>query len=284
MAKLDSDLLRTFLAVADAGSVTGGAKRVNKSQSAVSLQLQRLENTLGRPTFIRHGRGVELNETGRQLHSAARKIVTQIDAVHARLAGREIMGKIRFGLPDDHGRAKLAQIISSFAQDHPHVDLEVICAMGTSLPTALREGRLDLAVYEVEQPNEGEEVLFEDPTCWVSSRSRDFSGPDTTPVALFDDSCWWREAAIKGLEERGRPYRIAYSSQSVVGVMAAVEAGIGVGLVGRSSLHEGLMVVTEALGFSRPPSSKLVLRASQSVPNEPISALACAIRAAFKVR
>lgn len=281
METLDSDLLRTFLAVARAGSVTDGAALIHRSQSATSLQVKRLEAILGQPVFERHGRGVVLSETGRRLLPVAQDVTARLDAALRDVSQGVVSGKLRVGIPDDHGRTKLAEIVAAFTRHHHHVELDVTCALSTGFPEALDKGTLDLAIYEVERPKQHEEVLFEDPTCWVASAHRDFSTDESLPVALFDHACWWRDVAIASLAARAKPYRIAYSSQSVSGVIAAVEAGIAVGLLGRSSLHAGLSVVGERLGFGSTPASKLVMATNTAQDDGPLNAMKAAVRAAF---
>ncbi|TYC63363.1 LysR family transcriptional regulator [Rhodobacterales bacterium] len=284
MDNLDSDLLRTFVAVAEAGSVTDGAARIHRSQSATSLQIKRLEAILGQPVFDRHGRGVALSDTGQKLFPVAQEVTARLDAALREISQNTVSGKLRLGIPDDHGRTKLAEIIANFTRHHPKVELDVTCALSTSFPEALDKTLLDLAVYEVERPSNHEEVLYEDPTCWVSSAHRKFQIDEILPVALFDHACWWRDAAVSSLKARGKPNRVVYSSQSVSGVIAAVEAGIAVGLLGRSSLHAGLSVVNEALGFGNTPASKLVMRSSKPKDQGPHEAMKAAIRAAFMAK
>ena len=284
MINLDSDLLRTFVAVADAGSVTDGANRIHRSQSATSLQIKRLEEILGQPVFDRHGRGVVLNDTGRKLLPVAQEVTARLDAALREISQNTVSGKLRLGIPDDHGRTKLAEIIATFARHHPKVELDVTCAMSTGFPEALDKGSLDLAVYEVERPVTHEEVLYEDPTCWVASAHQSFQIDESLPVALFDHACWWRDAAVTSLQARGKPYRVVYSSQSVSGVIAAVEAGIAVGLLGRTSLNSGLSVVNEVLSFESTPTSKLVIASSQLKKDGAQEAMKAAIRSAFLAR
>lgn len=281
MDDLDSDLLRTFVAVAQAGSVTDGAAKIHRSQSATSIQIKRLESILGQAVFERHGRGVVLSETGRRLLPVAREVTERLDATLREICQDVVMGKLRLGIPDDHGKAKLAKIIANFTRQHPQVELNVTCALSTGFPAALEKGQLDLAIYEVEVPNAREELLFEDPTCWMSSAHQDFSAAEILPVALFDRACWWRDAATRSLDARGRAYRVAYSSQSVSGIIAAVEAGIAVGLLGRSSLHPNLTVVGHSFEFGMTPTSKLVMAESQARECKPLTAMKTAIRAAF---
>lgn len=254
-------------------------------RAALPLSLAKLgeaENVLGRAVFEGHGRGVVLTETGRHLLPVARDVAARLDGVLRDITSDDLRGKLRLGLPDDHGRTRLARIVGAFAQSHPLVELEVTCALSTTFPEELSKGRLDLAVYEVECSSPQEEVLFEDPTCWAASVYRDFTAASPLPVALFDHACWWRDAAIASLQARKWPFRIAYSSQSVAGVIAAVEAGVAVGLLGQSSLHDELIVLGEDDGFGPTPKSQLVLGSSGQKHPESVNAMKAAIRTAFR--
>ena len=281
MECLDSELLRTFIAVTNAGSVTEGAAQIHRSQSATSLQIKRLESIIGRAVFERHGRGVVLTEAGRQLLPIAHEVTDRLDGALRDLSQRPVSGKLRLGVPDDHGRSNLTRIIATFMRAHPQVELDVTCALSTGFPEALNKGRMDMAVYEVEHPSAREEVLYEDPTCWVASDHADFSGADPLPVALFDHACWWRDAAIESLKASSKAHRVVFSSQSVAGVFAAVEAGVAVGLMGRSSLRPGLSVAPPSFGFGRTPTSKIVLATGTVQNPELTDAMKLAIRAAF---
>ncbi|WP_025898410.1 LysR family transcriptional regulator [Sneathiella glossodoripedis] len=281
MDRLESDLLRTFVEVAKAGSITEGAERIGRSQSATSLQIKRLEEILGSPVFYRHGRGIVLSETGRLLLPVANDVTDRLERTVRDLTSRKIEGKLRLGIPDDHGRARLVRILAAFSERHPLVELEVTCALSADFPDALKKGRLDLAIYEVSAPSEHEELLFEDPTEWVTLAGRDFAKIEILPIALFDHACWWREAALKSLDQSGRPYRIVYSSQSVSGITAAVEAGIAIGLLGCSSLNRGLARLDRNIGLGPTPTSKLVMAENTSAPQDPLITLKSAIREAF---
>lgn len=282
MQNLDSDLLRTFLAVAGTGSITEGAGVIGRSQSATSLQVMRLEEVLGQEVFERTGRGVVLTETGRRLLPVARDVTERLDMALREITSDGLSGRLRLAIPDDHGRARLAQILGAFVQAHPQVQLDVTCSLSTEFPGLLRKGLLDLAIYEVETPADGEEVIHEDPTCWVASGLKDLSADDPVPVALFDRACWWRDAAVHALEALGRPFRIVFSSQSVAGVTAAVEAGIAIGLLGRSSVGPHLRVLGEAQGFPEMPVSRLVIGMSSEADAVLADTMKAAIRAAFQ--
>ncbi|POF32294.1 LysR family transcriptional regulator [Roseibium marinum] len=279
MAQLNSDILRTFLAVAEAGSVTQGAARIFRSQSAASLQIGKLEATLGHPVFERHGRGVVLTEAGERLLPVAREVTGKLDAALRDLTSDDLDGRLRLGIPDDQSKETLSRIVGEFAQSHPLVDLEVTCAMSAGFPDALASGSLDLAIYEVAHPPRGTDVLRRERTCWMVSRHHDLLARDPLPIALFDRDCWWRDAALDALRAAGRPFRVVYSSQSVAGVAAALEAGIAAGLLGETSMSENLRQVD--LGSGEMPVSSLVLGLRPDAATPPIEAMRHAIRKAF---
>ncbi len=282
MQNLDSDLLRTFLAVAETGSITDGGLRIGRSQSAISLQMRRLEQIVGQAMFDRTGRGVSLTDAGKQLLPVARDVTAKLDATLRNLTSTTLHGTLRIGIPDDHGRMKLTQIIASFVQVHPQVDLEVTCSLSPVFPEMLSRNELDLAVYEVEDPSGNEEVIYEDSTQWVMARHRNLLEIDPVPVALFDRACWWRDAAIASLTSSGIPYRVVYSSQSVAGVKSAVEAGVAIGLLGQSSIDGQMTVLGEDHGLARTPSSKLVLGVGDQQDPDLVDSMKSAIRSAFR--
>ncbi|SLN36767.1 HTH-type transcriptional regulator YofA [Roseovarius albus] len=283
MEHLDSDLLRTFIAVADTGSVTDGAALIYRSQSATSLQIKRLEDVVERPLFERHGRGVVLTEAGKFLLPIARDVTARLDGALRDLSDNPLKGKLRVGIPEDHGRVKLAQIIADFSRSHSKVELDVTCALSPEFPESLDKGRLDIAVYEVSDASEHEEILYEDPTHWVASPYRDFAALDVLPIAVFDQACWWRDVALASVQASGRSYRVVYSSQSVSGIIAAIEAGIAIGLLGQTSIDNTLKRVGSEFGLAPTPASKLVLGCRNVAHEDASEAMKDAIRSAFRV-
>lgn len=275
---LNSDHLRTFLAILDAGSVTGGAERIGRSQSATSLQIRQLEEVVGQPLFRRHGRGVSLTIAGEKLRPVAREVVRSLDATLSELRGGGLKGKLRIGMPDDHSRSELANIISSFAALHPDVELEVHCALGAGFSSALTSGALDLAVHEVAEPGKDDTVLKEDRLVWMCSRDRDISASEVLPIAVFDRDCWWRDLALSGLDEVGRRYEIVFTSESATGVRAAVQAGIAAGLLNASEEPEGLRILSDIEASS---PTYLVLQKASGAKGPICDAMSEVIRKAF---
>lgn len=284
MQNLDTDLLRTFLAIIDTGSMSAGASKIGRSQSAVSLQVKRLEATLGKPVFMRHGRGVVPSAVGEKLEPVARQTVSLLNASLAEIRSDELAGVIRLGIPDDHSKSVLADIIASFAKKHPLVEINVRCASGAEFADAISNGHLDLVLYEVETAEDHHHVLAEENTFWVTSRLHSAHELSPLPIALFDRDCWWRDVALNTLQRSGLAYRIAYSSESVSGVAAAIRSGVAIGLLGQSSIGRDFRILTKPASFTAMPRSKLVLDRRRNVSGAVVDVMAETIVQAFDRR
>jgi DNA-binding transcriptional LysR family regulator len=278
MLRLDSDLLRTFLAITEAGSVSAGAAVIGRSQSATSLQIKQLEDTVGRPLFHRHGRGVTLTAAGERLVPTARRVTTSLDRALAELRDDGLRGRVRIGIPEDSG-AILTRIVADFGTRHPDVELQVHCTLGTAFDTALRSGALDLAVFGVAAPADGDEILREDALVWMCRPGSDVEKARVLPVALFDRDCWWRDVALADLETAGRRHRIVFMSESSAGVRSAVRAGVAAGLLGRDGPSDELVPLA---GMNSRHRSFLVLRSSATATGAVCEAVRQAIRQAFR--
>lgn len=277
MPKLESDLLRTFLAIVDAGSVTAGAARIHRSQSATSLQLKQLEDVVGQALVSRHGRGVEPTPAGARLIPVARRVTGALDTALASFHEAEIEGRLRLGLAEGVAHDIQSNVLAAFCRRHSQVELEVHCALGDGFDKALRNGDLDLAVYESAELTGTQELLRTERLVWMTARNHDAAQRDPLPVAMFDHSCWWREAAMADLVRSERNWRTVFTSESVAGVRAAVEAGMAVSLISERHRPAGLSVLSD---IAPPRPSYLVLEKARSVSGPALDALTEAIRAA----
>ena len=283
-AKLDSELLRTFLAVAGSGSFSRAAALIFRSQSAVSLQIKQLETTLGQPVFERRARGVSLTAAGEKLRPVAQKVVSLLDQTMGDLRMDPLRGTLRLGIPDEYGDGLLAEVVGRFAREHPQVELEVRCNFSADFPRAVARGELDMAVHAVETPRTGMIRLKREETRWAVSKYHDVEQRDPLPVAVFDRACWWRDRALESLERAGRRYRVVFSSESVTGIAAAISAGVAVGVVGSESTRQDFRLLTPRDGFAAMPASQLVLECRDGADTEIIRAMARAITDAFRDR
>lgn len=259
MDHLESDLLRTFLAIADKGSFTEGAKQIYRSQSAASLQIKKLENLLESQVFARHGKGVCLSPTGERLLPVAQHIINQLDATLHRLKPSVISGRIRMGIPDEFGDLTLPHIIAHFARTHPNIELEIECGYSANFGNALQKGKLDIAVFDVETPNARQILLKHQQIQWVCNRKSPLYQATPVPIALYKADCWWRTVALDALDRAGIEYKIVYISESNAGIMAAIDAGVAIGLLGDAAMKPSYQALTPAEGFPILPSTNLVL-------------------------
>lgn len=277
---LDSDLLRTFLAVLEAGSVSGGATRLFRTQSAVSLQVQKLEDTVGQRLFRRHGRGVSLTAAGEQLLPVARRVVDTLDRTMAALRGSQGATEIRLGIPEEYGDTMLPGILAAFTRRRPDARLFLRCGASADFPRMLAAGDLDLALHSPEQVSTGDRVVHRESAVWAGSDLHDAESRRPLPVALFDKSCWWRERCLQLLGRSELEHLVVCTSESVAGIRAAIAAGIAVGVLPRSALANGLRPLADgilpALG-----DTDLVLTRSAAAPAGVTEVLAGIVSAAF---
>lgn len=285
LPQLPLDALRTFATAADCGSFTSAAKRVHLSQAAVSMQIKRLEELLGRKLFTRQGRGVALTEEGGLLLQYAHKIVHTHDEALAALQAPEMAGVVRFGAPEDYASLYLPPILKGFAAGHPRVHVELRCDTSSALLEVMHAGELDLAVTTqafAPAPGEGECVHYES-IKWVASP--EFPLPLVRdvelPLALFHPGCLYRRWALEALEGVGQLYRVVCSSVSIAPVLAAVRAGMAVAPVAQSIPVPGLQYVSPDAGLPVLPRACVVLHQASGVPQAPVRSFAGHVRQAF---
>ena len=278
--RLDTDLLRTFLTVARHGNVTRGAEALHRTQSAVSIQIKRLEESLAARLFRREPRGVSLTEAGERLRAAAERIVGDLDETVQTFRADPTGGLVRVGIPEEYGAEVLPTILADFSVRFPAVEVFVRCGFSVEFPEAIRRGELDLAVFADCRSFGQSDTLIRDPIAWVASRPWRCRDEEPVPLALFDRACAWRDVAIQALEDAGQPYRIVFSSESTAGIKAAIATGLAVGVLARSTLETSMLVLGREHGLPPLPDSVLLLlRGSDG--SLAIDAMAAAIESGF---
>jgi DNA-binding transcriptional LysR family regulator len=259
---LEPDLLRTFIAIAETGSFTAAARRVHRTQSAVSMQIKRLEEGLGRSLFEREGRSSGLTAHGEILLDHARRILRAHQEALAAFDAQAVQGHVRVGSPDDYASTFLPGILARFAQTHPRVHVEVICESSIDLLGRLAAGEVDLALVTQGTGESGGVVVHREPLVWVTSAHHCAHEDDPLPLAVFEPGCCFRRHATERLAAIGRQARIAYTSLSVAGIYAALDAGLACSVLMRSNVRPGLRVLTEAEGFPKLPDIGVTLQRS----------------------
>ncbi|MDQ0512682.1 LysR substrate-binding domain-containing protein [Ancylobacter amanitiformis] len=257
---LDIDQLRTFITIAETGSFTKASEVVHKTQSAVSMQMKRLEERVGKPIFARDGRASRLTDEGERLLDYARRIVKLNMEAMASLASAELSGRVRLGVPDDYADRYLPEIMARFSATHPNVELTVVCDPSTDLIDRIDTGDLDLAIVtDCETMHREPEIIRREQLLWVGSMRHSLHLEDVVPLALGRQSCNWRQEAIAMLQALGRPFRILYTSSNSTAVSAAVLAGLAISVLPESGLRPGMRVLGSSEGFPTLPPCRIGL-------------------------
>ncbi|MGY8870854.1 MAG: LysR substrate-binding domain-containing protein [Pseudomonadales bacterium] len=248
MRDLPITLLRTFMVVAETLNLTTAANRLHKAPSTISMQLNRLEKLVTNPLMERGQHGVRLTATGIQLKSHAQQLLNLHDQIVGSFQNIDIAGQVRLGTHDQYASRTLTPLLKAFILSYPEAQLEVFCDHRPNyLTDMLEQGKIDIALVEMPANSSGGIRLRRDDLVWVRAKDHNVHQQPTLPLAVFDEGCYHRNYAKKALEQSSRPYRIAFTSQSRAGVLAAVRAGIGIGIIPRHTLEEDLVVIEEGL-------------------------------------
>ena len=239
---LQIDWMRAFVAVVDAGSLSAAAPLLHRSQSAVSMQIKKLESALGRPVLSRGPRHLQLTAAGEELLSYARRMLELQAETQAVLFGPPLEGRVRLGVPDDYASSYLTPVLRSFAGRHQGVEIELTCEQSTSLIPKVMRGDLDLALVSRDKPQRGY-FLFQEPLVWVGSPQFEVWRKTPLPIAVYESGSMARIETLAALGAKKRAYRVVYHSSSLVGQVAAVESGLAVAVLTRCSVPAHLQVL-----------------------------------------
>src|SRR4029453_16836209 len=258
-ALLDVDQLRTFIAIAETGSFTRAAEVVHKTQSAVSMQMKRLEERLDRAIFARDGRASKLTQHGERLVDYARRIVKLNIEALAAFSDAELVGRVRLGVPDDYADRYLPEIMARFSRAYPGVELSLVCLPSVDLLECIDKNELDLAIVTNCETKRASETFRRERLLWVTSNRHPTHMEERLPLALGRPTWGWRRLAIEHLEKVRRPFRVLYTSSNAGAVAAAVLAGLAVSVLAESGLRPGMRVLSAADGFPDLPTCRVGL-------------------------
>ncbi|WP_176085903.1 LysR substrate-binding domain-containing protein [Martelella sp. HB161492] len=248
-APLDLDLVKTFVAVVESGNLSSAALRIGRSQSAVSMQMQRLEQHVGKTLLIRQARTVVPNSTGSEFLIYARRLLKLSDEAQASVIKPQETGRVRIGVPDCL-ISLLPPILEEFAADHPLISIELVCDPSSRLVPSLDAGDLDLALIS-RLPTQSVEILRREAFIWTTSPDHVAWDSELLPVALFEPGSAARLNVLEALGEAGRAYRCAYSSPSLLGLIALVQTGLAVAALAESSIPPTLCRADDSAGLPK---------------------------------
>jgi DNA-binding transcriptional LysR family regulator len=260
---LEITLLRTFVMLVEEQSVTRVARRLNRTQPAISLQLRRLKDAAGHPVFESDLRHLRLTRHGEMLLPYARQMLKMHDEACSRLSAEEIAGRVTLGCPDLYAAFLLPQTLASFRATYPGVEVTVRCALSAQLSEEISAGRIDVALatrMPNVHPNVGSIALLRnEPLVWLGAKTGNAFQDKTLPLAMLPEGNLYRDYALAALNHAGRPWRIACVSESIAGMEAMALADAAVIVLAESVKVPGLRRLGEQDGMPPLPPVELVL-------------------------
>ena len=270
---LDIRMLRSMLSVADTGSITETARRLGRTQPAITLQLQRLEELSGRVLFRQEGRRMVPTADGDTVVSYAKSILRLHDELLARLSSTTIEGCVTLGTPDLYAAYVLPAILNLFRRSFPRIQVELRCALSTPLVNLVHRGEVDIALVTRMNDFTGGQIVRQEQLVWITGEQSQAETETPMPLALLPPGNIYRDHAIQKLEEAGHPWRIACVSESVSGLQAAVFAGMAVTVLGRSALVPGMREIPWSRDFPPLPKVDLLLYKAPATTQPAVNAL-----------
>ncbi len=255
---LELDLLRTLVTIANLQSFAATAVHQGRTQSAITQQMQRLEEKVGHPLFEKHGRQKRLTDHGQRLLGYARHLLAIHDEALLSLQNRQIQGLVRIGAPHDVSDTMLPLVLQEIAQNFPSMQMDVHVGRSPFLMESLKQGELDLVISNREDASFEGFVLRSSPTVWLCSANYVHDPAKLIPLILADGPSIYHKLACEALESVGIRWTPRHTSTSLVGVLAAVRAGLGVTARGVEQLDPGLRVL--GTGDGMPVLPELVYR------------------------
>lgn len=284
-AGLDVDLLRTLVAIAETGSFNRAARAVFRTPSAVSMQMKKLEDQVGRPLFAKDGRSVILTPDGETLVGYGRRILKLTEEALQRFRAPSVAGVVRIGAPDDFATRFVPGILARFAASYPSVEVDVTVLSSKELARMLEAQELDVALLSsgsAGNPINLTSAVHRERLVWAGLRHGCAHEHRPLPLAVSNIGCTWRAMALEALDRAGIEYRIAYTSRHYVGQLAAVLAGLAIAPLPRTVIGDDLKIVGEEAGLPLLGHYEIELRRSPVATGSLVDALVEHIETSFR--
>jgi len=264
---LDIDALRAFTAIVDSGGFTAAGGRLGRTQSAVSVKIKRLEAQLGRQLFERTSRSLSLTHAGATLLAYARRMLELNDESVRAITAPPVAGEMRVGISEYFQPREIAAMLALFAQRYPRAMLDVRIGLSRHLKQALAEGEIELAIGRIEG-GERAPAFWREPLHWACGLEASFEADQPLPMVVLSAGCVLRDHALILLNKKKRPWRLAMTTSGMTGLLAALEAGLGVSILPASMLSPGLRVLGRDEGFPEPGEQQLAFYERKGAPAE----------------
>ena len=250
MKNLPMDLLRSFVSVAQLNSITKAGELLGRSQPAITLQMQRLEELVDETLLVRNGKHMDLSEAGDRLYEYANQILSLNDLAVSEFSKSAVTGKIRLGIPSEFATVLLPKIVSRFAKAYPNVTLEVNCELSKNLLTKSGKASHDLILALQDDPNAKDSALVKtDPLVWVAGSDMTSQKVSVVPLIVASQGCIYRNRAIRMLDKSRQPWQIVYTNPDLTGIQYAIQEGLGVTVLAKSTVPDNLKILRPSPRF-----------------------------------
>ncbi|CAN7682950.1 LysR substrate-binding domain-containing protein [Bosea sp. LjRoot9] len=277
MRTLDLALLRNFAVIARTGSISVASLQIGRTQSALSMQMQRLEALTGQALLHRSGSGVRLTTAGDKLLAHAESLLAKHDEILADMRGTGLKGSVSFGCPEDYSIAFLPDLLRAFCALHPDVELRMVCAPTSELRPLLHRRQIEMALVSLPDPA-GAEVIRREHFVWVANAAEpDILDQAVLPLALSAPMTLDYRAACDAMEAADRRYRVAFASNSLAGLIAIARSGHAISVLTRTAVPPDLHIVSAGLPVL--PAIGIALEFAELRPSSAARALGDHIRA-----
>ena len=244
------DLLRAFVSVAQFGSFTKAGELIGRSQPAVTLKIKRLEQLVDETLFTRTGKSLELSEAGESLYDYANQILALNDLAVSQFSKSAVAGKVRLGIPSEFATTLLPKIVSRFAKAYPNVTLEVHCELSKHLLTKAGKAKHDLILaLGDESSDKNSDFIKNDDLVWVASNAKNPLKVEVMPLIVAAEGCIYRQRAIQRLDRSELPWQIVYTNPDLTGIQYAIQEGLGVTVLAKSTVPDNLQVIAQSPRF-----------------------------------
>jgi DNA-binding transcriptional LysR family regulator len=244
------DLLRSFVSVAQLNSITKAGELLGRSQPAITLQMQRLEELVDETLLVRNGKNMDLSEAGDRLYEYANQILSLNDLAVSEFSKSAVTGKIRLGIPSEFATVLLPKIVSRFAKAYPNVTLEVNCELSKNLLTKTGKASHDLILALQDDPNAKDSALVKtDPLVWVAGLDMTSQKVSVVPLIVASQGCIYRNRAIRMLDKSKQPWQIVYTNPDLTGIQYAIQEGLGVTVLAKSTVPDNLKILRPSPRF-----------------------------------
>ena len=228
---LELDLLKTVVAIAEAGNFSAAAEVTFRTPSAISMQVKKMEELLGKPVFIRDSRSVRLTQEGEQLLIHARRVLSLNSDIVSKFITPDVVGVVRVGAPDDVAERFLTHFLRAFADTHPGITIDVVVGNSVGMTQQVEQKKLDIAIVTCEVGSAslgGAETLFREKLVWAGLKGGIANEQNPLPVSVWEEGCAWRNEGLTSLDKQNRRYRIAFKSAHISGQKAAILADLAI--------------------------------------------------------